>query len=135
VLDRERRFVSLSFGREGLLVMVVLFSMTGASLEFQHFAMGFSAAVALIAVRALAKATALFATARHSGLSLRKASLLAIALTPMSGTALLLAQDFYTLYPEFGPELNAVMVSTVAMLELLGPLAVYFALKRAKETA
>jgi Kef-type K+ transport system membrane component KefB len=135
VLDRDRRFLSLTFGREGLLVMVVLFSMTGASLEFRHLAMGFSAAVALIAVRALGKATALFATARHGGLSLRKASLLAIALTPMSGTALILAQDFYVLYPEFGPELNAVMISTVVILELFGPLAVYFALRRAKEAA
>jgi Kef-type K+ transport system membrane component KefB len=135
VLDRDRRFVSLSFGREGLLFLVVLFSMTGAGLDFGHFAMGAFAALGVIAVRALGKATAVFALARPSGISIRKASLLAIALTPMSGTALLLAQDFYVLYPGFGPELNAVMVSTVAILELLGPLAVHFALKRSKETA
>jgi Kef-type K+ transport system membrane component KefB len=135
ILDRERRFVSLSFGREGLFFMVVLFSLTGATLEFQHFAMGAFAGLGLIAVRALAKTTAIFALTRSSGLSLRKASLLSIGLTPMSGTALLLAQDFYVLYPGFGPELNAVMVSTVAMLEILGPLAVNFALRQAREAA
>ena len=135
VLDRQRRFVSLNFGREYLLLIVVLFSLTGATLDFRYFESGALAAAGLIAIRVLGKAMAVFALAKPSGLSIRKASLLSIGLVPMSGTALVLMQDFYVLYPGFGPELNAVLVSSVAILELLGPLAVHFAIKRAGEAA
>jgi Kef-type K+ transport system membrane component KefB len=134
-LDRERRFVSLNFGRLGLLFMVVLFSLTGANLDFAHLETGALAALAVVAVRALGKGTAMLVLARQSGISMRKASLIAVGLTPMSGVALVLMQDFYALYPGFGPQLSAVMVSSVTMLELAGPLAVHFAIGRAQEAA
>ncbi len=37
------------------------------------------------------------------------------------------------LYPEFGAKLAAIVLSAVLILELAGPLAVQFALKRARE--
>jgi hypothetical protein len=37
------------------------------------------------------------------------------------------------LYPEFGAKLSAVVLSAVAILELIGPLATQFALKQAGE--
>ena len=61
------------------------------------------------------------------------AGLLAIALLPMSGLAVVMVRDTATLYPGFGKELAAVVLSAVAVLELVGPLATQFALKRAGE--
>lgn len=52
----------------------------------------------------------------------------------MSGTALVMAQDFANLYPAIGAELSAILFAVVAILELLGPLAVQFALHFARET-
>jgi Kef-type K+ transport system membrane component KefB len=134
VLDKQRRFVSISFSREGLIFIVILFSFTGATLDFSHFGTGAVAAAGLIAVRALGKATGVFALAKLSGIKLRTASLVSIGLVPMSGTALVLMEDFSLVYPGFGPELGAVMVSAVAILELLGPLAAHYAIKHARET-
>jgi Kef-type K+ transport system membrane component KefB len=130
-LDRDRRFVALSFGRSGTLVIVVLFAMTGASLEFSQLRTGATVALALVAARAAGKAVAVFALARPSALPVRKASLLAIGLVPMSGLALMLVQDTTTVYPGLGPDLAAVMLSAIVILEILGPLAVQFALRQA----
>jgi Kef-type K+ transport system membrane component KefB len=135
VLDRDRRFVSMSLGRSGTLVIAVLFAMTGASLEFRQLQAGATVALALAAVRAAGKAVAVFALARPSALPIRKASLLAIGLVPMSGLALLLVQDTVSVYPGLGPDLAAVMFSAIVMLEIIGPLAVHFALREAGEAA
>jgi Kef-type K+ transport system membrane component KefB len=135
VLDRDRRFVSMSLGRSGTLVIAVLFAMTGASLEFQQLQTGATIALALAAVRAAGKAIGVFAMARPSALSLRKASLLAIGLVPMSGLALLLVQDTMTVYPGLGPDLAAVMFSAIVILEIIGPLAVHFALTQSGDAA
>lgn len=135
MLDHERRFVSLSLGRSGTLVVAVLFALTGASLEFQHLRTGAVAALALIAVRFVGKAVVVFSLAPASALPLRKASLLAIGLAPMSGLALMLVQETLSLYPALGTDLAAVMFSAIVILELLGPLAVHWAIRQAGEAA
>jgi Kef-type K+ transport system membrane component KefB len=135
VLDRERRFVSLALGRTGTLAIAILFALTGASLDFRQFHVGAVAALALVAVRFAGKTLGVLALARPSALVSSKAALLSIGLAPMSGVALLLVQDTLAVYPEFGTELSAVMFSAIAMLEILGPLAVYYALKQAGEAA
>jgi hypothetical protein len=64
---------------------------------------------------------------------MRKASLLALALMPMSGVALILVRDMSALFPGLGSSLAAVVVSAIVMLEVLGAAAAYFALVRAGE--
>jgi hypothetical protein len=73
------------------------------------------------------------ALAPRAGLSYRAGSLLAVALLPLSGQAVVMVRDTVSLYPSFGRELAAVVLSAVVILELLGPIATQFALKRAGE--
>jgi len=47
--------------------------------------------------------------------------------------AISMVQNTTQLYPEFGAKLAAIVLSAVLILELLGPVAVQFALKRAGE--
>jgi hypothetical protein len=61
------------------------------------------------------------------------AGLLSLALLPMSGLAVVMVLDTQSLYPAFGGELAAVVLTAVAVLEILGPIATQFALKRAGE--
>jgi Kef-type K+ transport system membrane component KefB len=135
LLDRHRRFVSLSFGRGGLLFVVMLFALTGASLDLKLLLAPATlfTAVAVIAGRFAGKSVGVFALAIPSALGLRKASLLSIGLLPMSGLAVISVQDASALYPEFGSRLAAVVLTAVAVLEVLGPLAAHFALRRAGE--
>ncbi len=135
VFDRRRLFVSLEFGRVGRILLILLFAISAASLDWSLLASGAFVGALLIAARLAGKALGVLALAPASGMPLRKASLLALALTPMSGIAIVLMHETARLYPQFAPALAAVVVSAIAVLELLGPLLTHFALVRAGETA
>lgn len=133
--DRRRLFVSLDFGRVGVILLILLFAITAASLDWRLLPAGALAGAALIAARFGGKAVGIFTFAPLSGLPLRKASLLALSLTPMSGVSIVMLHQTAAFYPKFGPSLAAVLVSAILMLELLGPLLARFALVRAGEAA
>ncbi len=132
-LDDDHVLLPLRFGHAGQLLFVVLFVLTGASLEFGGLESAAVVAAVFIVVRFLGKAIAILAFGRLSGLRAGGAGLLALSLLPMSGLAVVMVHDTAILYPGFGAELAAVVLSAVAVLELLGPLATQFALKRAGE--
>lgn len=132
-LDRAHVLLPLRFGHGGQLFFVVLFVLTGATLEFASLGTATAVAAAFIAMRFLGKATALLAFGRLSGIRPGGAGLLAIALLPMSGLAVVMVQDTALFYPSFGRELADVVLAAVVVLELAGPLATQFALRRAGE--
>lgn len=134
ILDRRRLFVSLSFGRIGTILLILLFSITAAGLDLSLLPAGALAGAALIAARFAGKALGVLALASWSGMALRKAWLLSLALTPMSGIAVVMVQQTAGHYPEFGALLATIVISAIAMLELLGPLFARFALVRAGES-
>jgi Kef-type K+ transport system membrane component KefB len=132
-LDDDHALLPLRFGHAGQLLFVVLFVLTGASLDFTGLETVAAVSVAFVVVRFLGKAVAILALGRLSGLRAGGAGLLSLSLLPMSGLAVVMVYDTAALYPRFGAELAAVVLSAVAVLELLGPLATQFALKRAGE--
>lgn len=132
--DSRHALVPVRFGPAGELFYVILFVLTGAGLEFRAFGIAAATAVAaFILVRFLAKALAVAASAPSTGLALPAAGWLAVALVPLSGQAVIMVRDTVTLYPSFGRELAAVVLSAVVILELVGPIATQLALKRAGE--
>jgi len=133
-LDFRHSLMPLRFGYGGQLFFEILFVLTGASLEFSGLRTATIAVAALIVVRFLAKGLALVLFGRPSGLQFHSAGLLAVALMPMSGLAVVMVQDTAAIYPTFGRELAVIVLSAVAVLELLGPVATQFALRRAGET-
>jgi hypothetical protein len=92
-----------------------------------------AAVAAFIVARFLGKGVAILAFGRLSGVRPASAGLLSLALLPMSGLAVVMVLDTQSLYPAFGGELAAVVLTAVAVLEILGPIATQFALKRAGE--
>lgn len=132
--DKGYAVLPVHFGHGSQLFFVILFVLVGASLEFSAFSIAAAAAVAAyIVVRFLGKGLALLAFGAPSGIRPSGAGLLAIALVPLSGSAVVMVRDTTSLYPEFGRELAAVVLSAVVILELIGPLATQFALRRAGE--
>ena len=134
MFDRRRVYVSLDFGRVGTILLILLFAITGAATDWSLLATGAIAGGLLVAARIAGKAAGVLALAPLAKLPVRKASLLALTLTPMSGVAVVLLHETSALYPSFGPALAAIVISAIAMLELLGPLLAQFALVRAGET-
>jgi NhaP-type Na+/H+ or K+/H+ antiporter len=132
--DARHAVIAVPYGHGGQIFFLILFVLTGASLEFHAFGVAAMGAVgAYILARFLGKAGAVLLFGKASGIPRGGAGLLAIALLPLSGQAVVMVRDTVFLYPSFGKELGAVVLSAVVVLELIGPLATEFALRRAGE--
>ncbi|HUK03709.1 MAG TPA: cation:proton antiporter [Burkholderiales bacterium] len=132
-LDSGHALLPLRFGYAGQLLFVVLFVLSGASLEFGSLAAVAAVTAVFVVARFLGKAIAILLLGRLSGLRAGGAGLLSLALLPMSGLAVVMVSDTAAIYPHFGADLAAVVLSAVALMELIGPLATQFALRRAGE--
>jgi hypothetical protein len=133
VFDRQRLFVPFRLGQGSMLFVVMLFALSALSLEFSRWWEAIGGAAGFILARLAAKTIGVLLLARPSALSLRKASLLGLGLTPMSALGLALFLDVAKIYPEVTSELGATMHVAIALLALLGPLATQFAIRRAAE--
>jgi len=133
-LDRRHVLMPLRAGHGGQLFFVILFVLTGASLEFDALATAGLAVAGFIIARFLGKTVAIVAFSRATGLRRRGAGLLSVALLPMSGLAVVMLHDAQSLVPGLRQELAAVVIASIAILELVGPVATQFALRRAGET-
>ncbi len=134
-LDYRRDIMAVEFGYAGQLFFVVLFVITGAGLELYRIATVPLAVLAFIAARFVGKSGALMIFSPPSRLSLRQGLTLGIALLPMAEVAIGMTRTVADIYPEFGANLAVIVVSTVAVLELIGPVAAQFALRWAGEAS
>jgi NhaP-type Na+/H+ or K+/H+ antiporter len=132
-LDRRHRLVDVEFGRAAQLFFVALFVLTGATLAPQQFGAIAWVGLAFVVARGVGKAIALHVLAWPAHISLRQAGTLALALTPMAGLAIGMTRPIYDVAPEFGARLTAIVVSGIAILHFLGPVATRFALIRVGE--
>ncbi len=112
------------FGTAGRLMTVILFVLTLSSFKWEYLGYGGIAALALVLIRLLTKWLGVLIFARPSGISLRQGTALGLSLAPMSALAFLLVDDTYRFYPGFDPDLRAVILCAVALLQLVGPLIV-----------
>lgn len=123
------------FGTAGGVLVLMLFVIVGAAWSPALLAQGLVAALAILGARAVAKLLAVQALARVSGLSQRQGLGLSLALTPISGTTLLLYLDTASTHPQVAAALAPVVLTAIGVMELLGPLAVQAGLKYAREQA
>jgi len=134
-LDRRHDLMSFDPGRLGQMFVVVLFVVSGASLTVAELVTGGTLAIVFILTRFIAKSLGIMCLTRFSGVRPGTAGMLCLALTPMSALAISMVRGTTELYPEFGTKLAGIVLSAVLILELLGPIAVDFALRRAGEAA
>jgi Kef-type K+ transport system membrane component KefB len=132
-LDARHDLMAVDLSGVGQMFYVVLFVVSGAQLPPVASMAGFSIAAAYVVARFVGKSIGVMALTYFSGAPAGAAGLLCIALTPMSGIALAMVHETAALYPGFGAELASIVLSAVLILELIGPVAVQFALKRAGE--
>lgn len=123
-LDDRPQLWPEHFGTAGRLMTVILFVLPLSSFKWEYLGYGGLAALALVLVRLLAKWLGVLVFARPSGISLRQGTALGLAMAPMSALAFLLVDDTYRFYPGFDPDLRAVILCAIAVLQLVGPLIV-----------
>lgn len=116
------------------MMMFVLVSTVAAHATQTGWGSGIAVAVmALLAARALAKIAALIFASMGSALSWKQALWVGCAMSPLSSVALLLASQFASASPRLGPEISAIALPAILLMEVLGAVIASFALRRAGE--
>lgn len=131
-LDRRQtlRYTELPDGH--WLLAIVLFVIVGASLPWQEFTwLAGLQALGLLLVRAAAKAAALAWSG--GSLPLPKRLLVGMGIQPLSATAVFMAYELASLYPEVGRSALTLPLFAAAMMELAGPALCRLALRRSGE--
>jgi Kef-type K+ transport system membrane component KefB len=121
------------FGTAGGVLVLMLFVVVGSVVTLDAMLVGGGLAIVLLIARGIAKTASVFACARWSGIGMRQAAGLSLALTPLSGTVLVLLTDLQLTHPGFAPAVVPIVLSAIAFMELLGPLAVEAGLRLAGE--
>jgi NhaP-type Na+/H+ or K+/H+ antiporter len=132
--DERHELVAVDLSVVGQLFFVVLFVVGGARMQLYQLATGGVVAFAYIFARFAGKSLGVMSLTPLSGLRPGTAGMLCLALTPMSGMGLAMVQGTANLYPEFLARVSAIVLSAAFVLELVGPVAVQFALKHAGES-
>ena len=132
--DRRPLLWPRHFGSAGGVLVILLFVLTGSGVTVGAIYTGGVAALAVIAVRVLCKGVGVAIFGPVGGLSWRQVLALGVALMPMSAVAFLLVEDITKLYPDFGAQIGAVVFTMIAVLQLVGPIGVQWALRFANES-
>lgn len=131
--DQRLRVIPKHFSVASAAFVVMLFTLTGASLDPRLLAAGGLAALAYVLARMAGKIGGIAATARLSGIGAHKGLMLGLALAPMSGLAVVLVQNTAAIYPALGEGALEVVLAAVVVMELAGPVIAAAALGRARE--
>ena len=130
--ERRHDLLNVDLGRGSRLFYIVLFVITGASLPVTAFEAAGWVSLAYVGARAAGKFLGVLAFAPF-GLSARQGVALGAVLMPMSSLALLMQNEIARLYPAFSQNFGAVVLAGVIVMEFLGPVAVQWGLKFARE--
>ena len=138
LVARHRRVVmnqtQRNFGALGDLLVVLLFVVVAATIDWHRAWTGLGLALALIAIRLVTKVAVVGAFARVSGVSWRKGLLTGLAMTPISVFVILLLEQTRHLGIDLVDQLAPLAAATI-LLELLGPVVTQRALIAAGESA
>ena len=121
------------FGTAGGVLVLLLFCVVGASWTPAVLAAGGAAALLLVGARVLGKGVAVVGLARWSGTSWRQGLALALTMTPLSAAALVMLGELQQTAPRLGAIVAPIVLTAIAVLEIIGPIAVYGALRLARE--
>ena len=127
------RQISVEMDRVAGLLCVIFFVVHGAELNLKAFATVGVIGVAYIFLRILGKYLGVYTFARNYNDEPHLRHWLGITLLSQAGAAIALADIAVTRDPEIGKPLQAIILGTVVVFEIVGPLSIRAAMIRAGE--
>lgn len=121
------------FGTAGGVLVLMLFVVLGSSWSTSGIVAGAFAAICVLAARWLAKAAVMLAMARVGGIDERQGFALALALTPVSATTLVLLADLEASHPAMAAQVAPIILAAIATMAIVGPITVQWALSMGAE--
>lgn len=123
------------FGSLGSLLVMALFVIINAAWSPVAVLPLLMVAAALLALRLVAKVVGVLLLARPSGLGLAQGLWLGGALLPLSATAWVMGLDFAAQQGARAEGLMPLLLACIALVELIAPMVMRFALQRAGDVA
>lgn len=115
------------------LSIMVLFVIAGAKIELSNFSALFGFTLLFVILRGVSKIAGLYLIRPDNTINNKDTFLLGLALTPMAGLAMGLSLMLNNLYPELMNAYVPYVFAVVALLEIFGPLATEYSLRKSGE--
>lgn len=132
-IDKKNDMMQIELGHSGDIFFILLFVLTGAKLHISQLISVGWIAVAFVAARLIGKFTPVFLLSRLNGLSHTQSYALGLTLFPLAGTAIGLLNSAMDVSNEYVSVLSAIILASVAIIEITTPLITIFALRKAGE--
>jgi Kef-type K+ transport system membrane component KefB len=128
-MDSGQKVIAIRIASDARVFLVITFVLAGAALDIAHLLNYWPEALVISAIRLLGQFVAAWFFRRPLGLSGRDSLLLGIGLQPMSSVALVLLANTQMLYAGLDPNLVGMLLATILLMQLCGPLATQTAIK------
>lgn len=122
-IDHDHKVVAIRIASDARVFLVITFVLAGAALDIGHLFSYWREALLISLLRFVGQWAALRYCRRDLALSRRECLLFGIGLQPMSSVALVLLVNMQTLHNRMSPDLVGMLMATILLMQLLGPLA------------
>lgn len=128
-IDRERKVVAIRIASDARVFLVITFVLAGAAMDIAYLRDYWLEATMIAAVRLIGQMLAVLISRERIGLNVREGVFLSVGLQPMSSIALVLLVNTQTLYSGMDTKLVGMLMATILLMQLFGPLATQTAIK------
>lgn len=122
-IDHDHKVVAIRIASDARVFMVITFVLAGAALDIGHLLSYWREALLIVLLRFVGQLAALGLCRKNIALGPRECLLFSLGLQPMSSVALVLLVNMQTLYNQMSPDLVGMLMATILLMQLLGPLA------------
>lgn len=128
-IDRERKVVAIRIASDARVFLVITFVFAGAAMDITYLRAYWLEAIMIAVARLLGSVLVIMAARKRIGLNAREGMFLSVGLQPMSSIALVLLVNTQTLYSGMDAQLAGMLMATILLMQLVGPLATQTAIK------
>ncbi len=128
-IDRERKVIAIRIASDARVFLVITFVLAGAALDVAVLSKYWQEALLIALARMSGQLLAILLTKNKLSLTKKEGLLLVIGLQPMSSIALVLLVNIQLLYSGMDAKLVGMLMATILLMQLFGPLATQTAIK------
>ena len=128
-IDHERKVIAIRIASDARVFLVITFVLAGAALDIAYLRDYWLEAILIALVRLAGQVLAILISRKTISLNARESFFLGIGLQPMSSIALVLLVNTQMLYSGMDGKLVGMLMATILLMQLFGPLATQTAIK------
>lgn len=128
-IDRERKVIAIRIASDARVFLVITFVLAGAALDIAHLRDYWREAVMIALARLAGQWLVTLLWRKRLNLTTRDSIFLGVGLQPMSSIALVLLVNTQMLYTGMDAKLVGMLMATILLMQLVGPLATQTAIK------